>query len=359
VAAIVQITDDNDHVHATLKWHDATLQELTVFAKPDVWIVVEPKIVNRPLLGASHNIRTSSGQQTYMSSVAWHLPTEIPAIFSPGLLPPQTGTMLLNVIATLAANAQQSSLYYRGPYPTAALYDSATQCFAASAPQQQFVDDTWLKPEDSPSARDYGEPAYSKIRFAPDPFVRTRISERVVTQRRREIERVTIDGLAFIAGSSGFRRLQKDGDSISAQIWVGDQFWATTGIIDIGRSPNGEMFGDVVPPPMLADSIRAQLLGKSLPPQLLEALAELVAEDLPEVFQPAMRALTRQAVIEWAATGLAMSRTRGDVIEINAVIWQLLAPTGLANVVGVLVEVLSPVLKMRLQAELQACYETQ
>ena len=60
----------------------------------------------------------------YVGSVDWHKPASIPAVDCPGKLPLGVGSALLNFLASQAHKAHKNSMVYRGPYPTANLFET-------------------------------------------------------------------------------------------------------------------------------------------------------------------------------------------------------------------------------------------
>jgi hypothetical protein len=345
-----RIADDSGFVHAELTWQDQRLIAAMIRGAAGTSLTVIGDIENHPLLGPSHCVVTSHGESTHVSAIDWNAPSTIPAIFSPGVLPAQTGTMLLNVIATLARNAGISTLRYCGPYPTVALYNSLTQCFSASGTVEQFASDEWLNTALLGGARETPMTS-NEVSFVPDPFVRQWITPNVCTQHRRQLERATIDGVAFCLGSDGLRLVQT-GSVAQAQVWFGNVCWATVAELDTSITAAGSLLAVRQVPRLDAQTVQ-QTVGKQLPPALLAGLAELIASDVAPPLQSALAALVNAATIRWAHTGIHAVRVVDDVIEIHAALWQCLAPRGMANVIAALVAVLTPVFMMQLQRSLQ------
>src|SRR5262245_38278819 len=84
-------------------------------------LVVEPAEAD-PVFGRAHPIALVRGGRserlTTCTPIDWRAPRRIPAIAAPGSLPPGAGTVLLDVLAILAADAGVTALRYAGPYPT-------------------------------------------------------------------------------------------------------------------------------------------------------------------------------------------------------------------------------------------------
>jgi hypothetical protein len=347
---LTRITDNSGFVHAELTWQDKRLVSVMVRASSDNAITVVGDIENHPLLGPSHRVEVSHGEATHVSAIDWHAPSTIPAIFSPGVLPGHTGTMLLNVIATLARDAGVGALRYCGPYPTVALYNSLTQCFSAHGTVDQFASDEWLNT--ALLGKEHNPPMISnEVSFVPDPFVRQWITPKICTQHRRQLERATIHGVTFSLGSDSLR-LVHTGTVAAAQVWFGDVCWATIAELDTSSTAAGALQA-VHQVPELDAQIVQHTVGKRLPPALLAGLADLIAADVAPPLQSAVAALVNAATIRWAHAGVHAVRVVDDVIEIHAALWQCLAPRGMTYVLAALVAALAPVFMMQLQRTLQ------
>ena len=97
----------------------------------------------------------------------------IPVLADPHRLPPHAGTAVLNLLATLAADAAADALPYRGPYPTEALFLALLESFRYTPetrdPLAAFVSGT--------------------LRWRPAPHTRTFTPEAYI-QRRGRVEKV-------------------------------------------------------------------------------------------------------------------------------------------------------------------------
>ena len=96
---------------------------------------------------------------------------------------------------------------------------------------------------------------------------------------------------------------------------------------------------EAAPPP--ADAAPA---GQALPPALVAALIDLIADALPP---PLAAAALADAPIVWGDAGLAAARDVGAQVIVHVGLWHHLAPHGLARVALGLAEALTPIAAAR------------
>ncbi len=326
---------------ATLRWVGARVASIELRAGGGPILRVDGTAVPHPLFGAAHALTVDGAAATWMSVVDLARPTEIPAIEQPARLPALTGSALLNVVARQAAGV---ALRYAGPYPTSALYASLQQAFVASADEATFTADALaraLAVTRTPIAVD----------FAPHPFDRRWPHPRVAVQQRAAIERVIVDGVAYVANDAGPRRLRRADDGAwLAELWIGDAPWGVRArVTDDGASCAGPL--DLPP-------VTGAPVGAALPPALVAALAEPIAACAAAPLTPAIHAELATLAMVWADAGDALTRDRGTHVEVHAALWQRLAPHGLPRVAAALVEALTPLVARRAQARLLAAATT-
>jgi hypothetical protein len=339
-------------------------ERLWVSGGPGRELVVEPEVgapgdaarAEHPVFGRCLRI-TSDGQlRSLMGAVDWAAPASIPPVAEPARLPALTGTMLLNAIALAAATAGLSALRYVGPYPTAALYASLRQCFAASGSEEQFTargDELLLAPR----------MAEAPVAFSPAPFERWWPTSRLGVQARQQIERVFIDGAAFEREGAGVRRLVDrgpDGDEagaasredrvLAAELWFGDARWAVLAELSLA----GEVLRGPLPLPVLADPI----VGQELPLPLRRALATLIAESVPAPLSPLVAPLLEAANIRWGDAGTSSVRATGDDVTLHAALWLTLRPHGPARLALAIAEALTPWITARAVQHLQRAQQS-
>lgn len=290
-------------------------------------VVVRRDVVPHPLLGAVNEIERDGQVVTVMSALDWDDPAEIPIIADPARLPPGSGGILLNELARRAKHP----LRYAGPYPTPALYRALARSFRASADERTFTRQVLSRA--LRVARDE-----VPVDFAPAPHERVELACGHV-EIRDGIEGAVIAGTRFERDGSVARIV--DG---RCEIWFGDGCYARIAEL----SARGELLDGPHAPPALASAT----IGRRFPGELRVALAELVAEAVPEPLAADARTIVVERAIAWADLGTLAARRSADGFEVHAAIWERLAPYGLARVALAIAEALAPVVTATLVAEL-------
>lgn len=122
---------------ATLRWNDdGTLGHAWIKVADDSWVMIEPRAAWQPPWGWCdrlwHAVDPAAGAQaplTLFESLRYEAIDRIPVLLEPARLPPGAGAAVLNLVATLAADAGRSHLEYRGPYPTEQLFLTLLESF--------------------------------------------------------------------------------------------------------------------------------------------------------------------------------------------------------------------------------------
>ena len=318
---------------AELTWDGGTLTEVAVIGyRGEVVTIATATRADHPVLGPSLAIVRDCAAVAWLSALDWAAPAAIPAIDRPAALPPGCGTMLLDTIARLAADAGVATLRYAGPYPTAALWQALAASFTTAGDEASFTAAAHLR-------WGGGRLPAIPIDFAPAPHERLEAGAGVACLARAAIERVIIDGVAFAPGA-GVRRLVAVDDGWAAALCFGDRAWAELARVDRdghlrGRGPGRP--ADVAP------------AGQALPPALIEPLLAVIAETLPA---PLTVEALAGAPIVWGDPGLAAAADRGDRVVLHVGLWHHLAPHGLAAVALALAEALAPIARDRAIAAL-------
>lgn len=314
-------------VQAELAWDDARLGALIVAGYDHRALRVDGAVVAHPVLGATHALTVGGVEVARMTAIDWRRPTAIPAIDRPAALPPGTGTMVLDTIARLARDAGVRALRYAGPYPTAALWASLGASFRADGDEAAFT---------AAAHGRWGGGALPPIPidFAPAPHERVLVAPDACAHLRDGIERVVVAGASFARGG-GVRRLIDVADGVAAELWFGDRPWAR--VAELGL--DAAIVRRLPPPP--ADAAPA---GQALPPALVAALIDLIADALPP---PLTAAALADAPIVWGDAGLAAARDVGAQVIVHVGLWHHLAPHGLARVALGLAEALTPIAAAR------------
>lgn len=321
-----RIVDRDGTVHAELAWAGDQLMRLDV---PGA--TLHGEVIDDALLGRAHRIGA-----TTISAIEWQQPTGIPAIAAPGALPPGVGGAVMNVLAVLAARAKISALQYAGPYPSHALHATLLRSFAT------LVDaDTFTMGFLDRAARVAREPL--PYAFIPAPHERLSIAGGSIAELRAGLERWTHDGVTYSGQSSPHRLVGED--VLHAEIWIGDTAYARIASL----MPDGALVDGPHPVPACVSSV----IGQGFPAPLVGALSELIVEAAYPPLAPALRELLWTLTFRWADLGARFVRVTENTVLVNAVLWERIAPLGLARLALALVEVLTPVLSNR--AMLSVC----
>lgn len=298
---------------AELSWREGRLERLVADH-----LVVDGEVIDDPLLGPCHR-----AGDTVISALDWARPTTIPVIAAPGALPSGSGGIVLDVIARLARDAGVRSLRYAGPYPTPALWRSLQRSFRSTATEAEFTAN--LVERMATLARDE-----IAIDFHPAPHDRVWLGPRDHAELRDGLERVVLDGIAYERDGSPARLVED-----RAEVWFGDRVWAH--VAWLGR--DGSLTDGPHPLPVCSSDV----VDKSFPPPLREAIAELVADAVPAPLADDARRIVRERDLRWADLGARAAATRGEGFVIHAAIWERIAPLGLARVALAIAEAITPV----------------
>lgn len=282
---------------------------------------IDGEIFDHPLLGRAQRLGN-----TAVSAIDWDAPAEIPVIAAPGQLPLGLGSKLLNELAIAAQRAGISALRYAGPYPTPALFATLLRSFRTTATEAAFTTD--LIDRAMRLARDP-----IAIDFAPAPHERREVAGGWL-EVRDGIERAVLGGIAF-EPSGSIARLLDD----RAELWFGDQRYAR--VADLAT-------GERWPIP----AYDSPMIGKTFPPALREALAEIVSEVVPAPLAADARSRIASTEITWRDLGPRAARTVDNGLAVHAILWDRLSPHGMARVALALAEALAPVVTTMIVADL-------
>ncbi|HVV81660.1 MAG TPA: hypothetical protein VHE35_01230, partial [Kofleriaceae bacterium] len=351
------IEDRGGWVHARLSWRGDELDRLVV-GEPGAWTIVGGVTRAHPLFGEAHPIWIVGGDAppqrrpgedegepaTVMGAVRWAAPTTIPPIFAPARLPAGAGSMILNVLATLARRAGVERLRYAGPYPTAALWRTLAGSFRVVTPgadEEAFTAGALER-----AVR--GDLSAIPIDLAPAPFERVRVSARVTVHLRDGVERATIDGAGYDRSSRSCRLVEVDGAAdreieaeadgeagreadggaaVAAELWLGDRPWGRAAVLDAA----GRVLAGPSTLPAVGGEL-AGLVGRALPAELKAALATVIAELVAPPLAPGVAPVLAETSIRWGDPGAAEVRREGEALVLHAGLWAHLAPRGLAAV---------------------------
>ena len=253
-------------------------------------LVVHKGTVSHPLLGHAHVIEHAGRPITAMSAIDWARPAQIPTIAEPRALPPGTGTLLLNEIATRARTAGVQTLRYAGPYPTHALFASLLRSFRTAGSLESFTADVLDRALNV--ARDE-----VPVDFTPAPFVRTSTSYGFVDTRDGTADRVQIDGVVYDQQEQPNSLARFDGARAVLSVGVPIAAIATLG-------SNSDLADGPHPIPAFQSAAN----GTEFPAALRDELAEAATVFVPAPLASDVAAAIRERTTEWADLGWRAAR---------------------------------------------------
>jgi hypothetical protein len=338
---LVEVVGPTGDLQATLAWEDGALVGLEVPPGSDgrPAVLVRGETLPHLLFGRAHPVVVGGAPVTWMGAVDWARPALIPPIEHPARIPGGAGTTILNLLALLAQRAGLATVRYAGPYPTVALWRSLVQSFRvrgdAAAAEAAFTAGALER-----AAR--GDMSPVEVELVPAPF--ERVTGTLSAQLRDEVERVTVRGETYVAGEGVRRLVSVEAVGHAAEVWLGGAPWARVAVVDLDGAPSGG--------PWPLPEVRGDVVGQELPLPLKAALGELVADQLAAPLGALACEVTSALHIEWGDAGAAAAHDLRDRVVVHAVLWERLAPRGMAQVALALAEALGPIVAMRAQARL-------
>ena len=181
--------DRGGDVFTTLRWRtDGSLERAWTRIADDSWVMVEPRATREAPWGlcdrlwhATHPSDPSPRPLTLFEALAYERIDRIPVLAEPARLPPGAGSAVLNMVASLAADAGGTALAYHGPYPTEQLFLTLLESF-------RHRGDTT-----DPLAAFLG----GRLEWAPAPHERVRLGPRLTAHLRGRVEKVVWDDRVY------------------------------------------------------------------------------------------------------------------------------------------------------------------
>jgi hypothetical protein len=280
--------DRYGHLVGAWRWSaDGALAWAKCRTPADIWIGIEPTAEPHPVLGTADRLcrldpahAWAPGEVlTEFAALDWHRPEFIPPLLDPGRLPAGAGTAVLNLIAGLMKDRGVARVRYRGPYPTEQLFTALLESFRYDGGQDdplgQFLDGGALD-------------------WLPAPHERHRPAEGVWVQRRHEIDKVVLDGVAF------YRRDWQGVIRHEPRVVRHEPGRAVCSLWALGRPIEDRLVldaaGDVQARPAAALDPSPPA---PLPPVWRPALAELIARDSAPALAGSIREVMASLALEW------------------------------------------------------------
>jgi hypothetical protein len=339
---------------AVLAWHDdGRLAEASVRHRPDAWVVIEPRATTGAPWGLADRLALGNGPElagatplTVFEAVDYAAVRTIPALAEPARLPPGIGTAVLNLIASLAADASVERLGYRGPYPTEALFLSLLESF-----RHETVD---------------GAPLHAfmagRLAWTPAPFERVFQPDGIVVQLRRRVEKVTWHGRTYYRPDwqSIERRAPRRVHDAAGQ--VACSLFALGMPVEehLRLAADGAVLAVTAPSP----SPRAP---RAVPATVAAGVVEVVAATSAPALAPFVRAAGSPLAMAWAPVDRDLVRLDGDQVLVSPKILdaaRACAANGQSRraavesafaVLGEVAELIGDTIRARAQAALASC----
>jgi len=326
------------------RWDGEALHALTLRRPDRTCVVLDGASRSHPLFHRAHDVRVEDAVVARCGQTRWAAPDFIPPIDVPGAMPPGAGSALLNWLAGSAARAGSSALRYRGPYPTAALFDALTHSFRVDDPAAALARFT----HDVESRSIRGSMIEVDVPFGPDPFEWHWPSERVCVQLRDGLERAYVDGRGFALNQMGTRRLRRDGSRLVAYVDLGGVAWHDV----LAFEPDGTPRGEPAPLPCAPP----RLIGRALPEEIVILLGQVLRQRAPRMLAPVVGDVLAGRVLRWGDTGDALARATDDAIELHSAFGEHLPDMDPQTMLGALVIGLEPVVTQIAQRALAAAH---
>lgn len=338
---VLEVRTVHDEVLATLSWDRAKLVSATVTLPCRDTISIVADTGEHPIFGPVDGLCDAAGQTlARFGRVDWARPQWIPPLDLPGALPPGAGAAVLNLVAIAARNADVARMRYRGPYPTAMLFDALATSFFVEGDVATAVERFTSGVEQRAALGDVGTAA---VDFVPAPFEWSWPHSRVCVQRRGDIERIYVDGVPYESRRRGPRRVVHDDDGqTQAVVVLGDVRWASV----VTVQPDGR----VTDAPRDLPTAPTDLVGTSLPPGVAGVLAGVIAGRAAAALQGAIREILSVTPLRWGATGSRIVTRTGEAIEIHAGLVAAL-PTESSALLEVLIGLVEPLILRLAQAQ--------
>lgn len=332
--------DREGHEVWSARWNGDALHALTLYRPDGSTLVLEGETRPHPLFHRAHALVVGADAVAHCAHTDWLAPRHIPPIDVPGALPSGAGSALLNWLAGSASRAGATSLRYRGPYPTATLFDALSHSFRVEHPAealQRFTRDV-----ESRSIR--GSMVEVDVPFRPAPFEWHWPSEGVCVQLRDGLERVYVGGRGYALHQLGTRRLRRDADAWVAYIDLGGLAWHDVLRLDDSGMPLGEAAPIPKAPP--------RLIGQALPEEIAKLLTAVLQQRAPRMLAATVGAVLDGHVLRWGDTADELARLHEGAIELHSAFGEHLPQMDPQVMLGAFVMGLEPLVNRLAQARL-------
>jgi len=337
--------DRHGHEVWSARWNGDSLHALTLFRPDRSTLVLHGEPGPHPLFHRAHDLSFDDVVVARCGQTEWSQPTHIPPVDVPGSLPSGAGSALLNWLSGSAQRCGASSLHYRGPYPTAALFDALTHSFRIDDPPaalQRFTQDV-----ESRAIR--GSMIEVGVPFRPAPFEWHWPADDVCVQLRDGLERVYIAGRSYALHQLGTRRLRTEGERRVAYVELGGIRWHDVLTFEADGTPLG------VAAPLPAAPTR--LIGQALPEEIVSLLGAVLEQRAPRLLGPTVRHVLAGHILRWGDTEDDLVRPVDGAIELHSAFGERLPEMDPQTMLGAFVLALEPVITRLAQQNLAQRHE--
>lgn len=337
--------DRHGHEVWSARWNGEELHALTLTRPDRSTVVLEAEAKAHPLFHRAHDVRVGDDVVAHCGQTQWLAPKHIPPVDVPGAMPPGAGSALLNWLAASAQRSATGPLRYRGPYPTAGLFDALSHSFRVDDPPtalERFTQDV-----ESRSIR--GSMVEVDVPFHPAPFEWHWPTEGVCVQLRDGLERAYIAGRSYARHQLGTRRLRAEGSRLVAYIDLGGIAWHDVLTFEADGTPVGS------PAPIPAAP--ARLIGQALPEEIVALLGAVLEQRAPRILAPTVRHVLSGHVLKWGDTTDELARATDGGIELHSAFGERLPDMDPQQMLAAFVLALEPVVTRIAQQALAEKHE--
>ena len=334
--------DRHGHEVWSARWNGEELHTVKLMRPDRSSVELVAETTPHPLFHRAHALRVGDEVVARCGQTDWLAPKHVPPVDVPGAMPSGAGSALLNWLATMAARASTGPLRYRGPYPTAGLFDALSHSFRVDDPPtalQRFTQDV-----ESRSIR--GSMVEVDVPFHAAPFEWHWPTKGVCVQLRDGLERAYVGGRSYALHQLGTRRLRRDGERLVAYIDLGGIAWHDVLTFEADGTPIGE------PSPLPAAPPR--LLGQALPEEIVALLAAVLEQRAPRMLAATVKHVLAGHVMKWGDTGDELARSTDTGIELHSAFGERLPDMDPQAMLAAFVLALEPVVTRIAQATLAA-----
>ncbi|MEM7032629.1 MAG: hypothetical protein AAF629_23955 [Chloroflexota bacterium] len=324
------------------KWESQALQEIRLRIPDGRFIKVLPAQADHPIFGVSdQDLLEDELSLTLFQHIDWAKPGHIPPLDNPTALPSGAGTAILNFIAFQAQHNDQSSLRYRGPYPTGSLFDALLESFVTVEPTPTAFETFTVAVEQRASQASMD---VVPVDFRPAPFERIWLNANICVQLRDGLEKAFIQGRTYSRDADSPRRLRRCEGGYIAQIELAGSPWAKIAVFNEA--------GLVTGGPYSIPDVTSDYIGLPLPDSIRGLLVEALPPRAPNLMQTTLHAILENTPIVWADTADEVAIVRDNQICLHAVLLEKLAQHPPEHILNFVAQAVEPVAQRLAQQRL-------